>query len=160
MREKLAIAVCVLALVVVVALSFVFAVRHNPETAAASPISAGSLPEPAPTDPAESNQVVAATDPSPVAVNPDLERGRTIYVQQGCATCHAIAGSGNPRHPLDGTGDRWTTDELPHWILGTGVAADELSTAVRRRKQRYQNLSPEDLNALVTYLSSLKEAKE
>ncbi len=36
MREKLAIAVCVLALVVVVALSFVFAVRHNPETAAAS----------------------------------------------------------------------------------------------------------------------------
>ncbi len=75
-------------------------------------------------------------------------------------TCHAIAGSGNPRYPLDGTGDRWTTEELPHWILGTGVAADELSTAVRRRKQRYQSLPPEDLNALVSYLSSLKEAKE
>lgn len=159
MREKIAIAVCVLALVVVIALSFVFAVRHNPETATATPVSAGPPPEPAPTEPAESNQVVAATDPSPV-VNPDLERGRTIYGQQGCATCHAIAGSGNPRHPLDGTGDRWTKEELTHWILGTGVATDELSPAVRRRKQRYQSLPPEDLNALVTYLSSLKEAKE
>jgi mono/diheme cytochrome c family protein len=122
-------------------------VRHNPDTAVAPP------------DPGESNQVVAATDPSPV-VNPDLERGRTIYGQQGCATCHAIAGSGNPRHPLDSTGDHWTTEELPHWILGTGVAADELSTAVRRRKQRYQNLPPEDLKALVSFLSSLKEPKE
>lgn len=158
MREKIAIAVCVLALVVVVALSFLFAVRHNPETAAAPQMSVELQEQAAPTDPTESIQVVAATDPSPV-VNPDFERGRTIYGQQGCATCHAIAGSGNPRHPLDGTGGRWTTEELPHWILGTGVAADELSMAVRRRKQRYQDLPPEDLNALVSYLSSLKEAK-
>jgi hypothetical protein len=50
MREKIALAVCALALVLVVALSFVFAVRHNPDTAVAPP------------DPGESNQVVAATE--------------------------------------------------------------------------------------------------
>ena len=159
MREKIALAVCVLALVVVVALSFVFAVRHTPETVAAPPVSAGPPLEPAATDPAESNQTVAATDPGPVA-NADLGRGRKIYGQQGCATCHAIAGSGNPRHPLEGTGDRWTTEELAHWILGTGVAAGELSPAVRRRKQRYQSLPPEDLGALVGYLSSLQAPAE
>lgn len=159
MREKIAIAVCALALVVVVALSYLFAVRHNPDSDAAPQVSVELQEQAAPAEPAETSQTLAATDPSPV-VNPGLERGRTIYGQQGCATCHAIAGSGNPRYPLDGTGERWTTEELPHWILGTGVTADELSTAVRRHKQRYQSLPTEDLNALVTYLSSLKEAKE
>ena len=43
---------------------------------------------------------------------------------------------------------------------GDDAAADEFSTAVRRRKQRYQSLPSEDLNALVSYLSSLNEAKE
>jgi cytochrome c5 len=158
MREKLALAVCALALALVVTLSFLFAVRHNPETAIAQP-AAASPPEPAPTDPAESTHAVAANDQGPVA-SPDLERGHTVYGQQGCATCHAIAGQGNPRHPLDGTGARRTTEELPHWILGTGEAADELSPAVRRRKQRYQDLPPGDLNALVSYLASLKEQNE
>ncbi|HSH16895.1 MAG TPA: c-type cytochrome, partial [Verrucomicrobiae bacterium] len=108
MREKIAIAVCVLALVVVVALSYLFAVRHNPETAAAPQVAVKLQEQVAPAQPAETNQALAIPSPSPVAVNPDLERGRTIYGQQGCATCHAIAGSGNPRHPLDGTGDRST----------------------------------------------------
>lgn len=156
MREKIAIAVCLLAFVLVLALSYVFAVRHNPESAGASQGSVESRRKTGRPDTAESKREITIPDPNPVTESPDFERGRTLYERQGCSTCHSIVGIGNPRHPLDGTGDRWTTDELPHWILGTGDAAAELSTAVRRRKQRYHNLPPEDLNALVSYLSSLK----
>lgn len=138
------------------ALSYQFAVRHNPECAVATQDSVEGRGKAGPPDTAESNRESATPGPIPATDFPDFERGRTLFGRQGCATCHSIDGIGNPRHPLDGTGDRWTTDELPHWILGTGEATAELSAAVRRRKQRYQKLPPEDLNALVGYLSSLK----
>jgi mono/diheme cytochrome c family protein len=136
MREIVARLICALTVIVVLALAHVFAARHNPRSA------------------------VPATPPEPAEVRgpvpaPEIVRGRGVYAEQGCSSCHSIAGSGNPRNPLDGVGARRTRAELFEWVTGTGAVADQLSPAVVRRKERYRDLSPNDLNAVVAYLASL-----
>jgi mono/diheme cytochrome c family protein len=101
------------------------------------------LPRPAEADTGESRQ--------------EIERGRAVYLREGCATCHSIEGAGNPRYPLDGAGSHWEPDELEAWITGTGMAGEFLSPAVVRRKQGYRSLPEAELQAMVAYLSSLKE---
>jgi mono/diheme cytochrome c family protein len=133
MREVIARVVCLLTVIVVVALSHTFAEQHNPPTAVQPP----------------------APQASERAVSSDVSRGRDVYVAQGCSSCHAIAGAGNPRNPLDGVGARRTAAELRDWITGTGSAIEQLSPAVVKRKQRYQELPEAEFTALVAYLASL-----
>ena len=145
MREIIARLVCFLTVAVVLALAHVFAARHNLPRAAvtAAPVITNARPP--------------AIDTSPPVVTPppEIDRGHDVYGEQGCASCHAVAGAGNPRNPLDGVGARRTRAELFEWVTGTGVAADQLSPAVVRRKARYRELSQADLDALIAYLASL-----
>jgi mono/diheme cytochrome c family protein len=150
MRERIAKSVVVLALCALVALSYLFARSHNLEPP----------PEPRPAEPAAPPppHLESPPDPPPVELLPAreiLERGQEVYAREGCATCHSIAGTGNPRNPLDGAGDRWAPDELEAWTLGAGIAADQLPAAIIRRKQRYRALPADDLKALAAYLSTL-----
>ena len=133
MREIIARVVCFLTVVVVVALAHLFAERHNPQISVQAPASPTVAPIP----------------------SSRAARGREVYNAQGCSSCHAIAGEGNPRNPLDGVGVRRTAVELREWITGTGVAIEQLSPAVVRRKQRYQELSEAELQALVVFLGEL-----
>lgn len=163
MREKIALAVCWLTVAVVAGLSYLFAVRHNPEVVAEPvPVAVRGASNPPPTLPAVP-PVANLTEhpaPSPAVPPAEADRGRIVFGQQGCTTCHSIGGSGNPRHPLEGTGARWNAEELRQWICGTGVAAEKLSAAVRGRKQRYQDLPAEDLKLLVVYLSGLTQVEK
>jgi mono/diheme cytochrome c family protein len=141
MREILARIVCLLAALLVLTLAHVFAAKHNSRKMA------------------DVENATATAPPAPTAVaeilSPDIARGRQIYAELNCAGCHAIAGLGNPRHPLDGVGSLRNPTELRDWITGTGTAARELAASVVRRKQRYRELSAADLDALVAYLASL-----
>lgn len=147
MREIIARLVCVLTVCVVVVLSLLFASAHNPRAAAPTspPVAAPAPPAPRP------------PQPSPATAG-KIARGREVYTQQGCATCHAIGGVGNPRHPLDGVGSRHDEAQLRAWVTGTGAAAEALSGPVLKRKQRYQQLPPEDLEALIDFLTTLRAA--
>ena len=133
MREIIARVVCLLTVIVIVVLSHTFAERHNART---------DVPPPTP-------------QASERAASSEVLSGRGVYVEQGCSSCHAIAGAGNPRNPLDGVGARRTAAELRDWITGTSSALEQLSPAVLRRKQRYQELPEAELKALVAYLASL-----
>ena len=137
MREIIARLICVLTVVVVLGLAHVFAARHNPRGTV-------TIVKPA-----------EAAAPGATAPGTGGTRGREVYREQGCASCHAIAGSGNPRNPLDGVGARRSRAELLEWITGTGAASDQLSPAVVRRKERYRELSPSDSSALIAYLAGL-----
>lgn len=77
-----------------------------------------------------------------------------MFREQGCTSCHAVGGAGNPRHALDGVGARLNREELRAWTTGTGVAAERLSAMVLRRKQRYQELPDAELSALLDYLAA------
>lgn len=147
---------------VVVALSFLFATAHNPRFPAkpvrliAGPASVAAEANVA--DSNRANRIEPPPDATPTKAG-SIDRGRAVYAQQNCSTCHSIAGEGNPRHPLDGVGARWEAAELRAWIVGTGVAADILPAAIVKRKQRYQNMPEDDLTALVAFLTSLKPAR-
>jgi mono/diheme cytochrome c family protein len=83
-----------------------------------------------------------------------LDRGREVYKQQRCQTCHAIDGVGNRRYPLDGVGARLTEEQIRQWI----VAPREMDPKVRKRA--YDKLPKEDLDALVAYMRSLETPKK
>lgn len=138
MREILARIVCLLTVALVLVLAHVFAAKHNPGTSVMV-----SAPAATPSQPAT---------PAPP---PEVVRGRELYVDQGCASCHSISGAGNPRNPLDGVGARRSRVELREWITGTGAATEQLAPAVARRKQRYTSLPPGELEALVAYVATL-----
>ena len=46
-----------------------------------------------------------------------VERGKAVYPEQKCSLCHAVAGKGNPKGPLDDVGSKLTADEIRAWLL-------------------------------------------
>jgi cbb3-type cytochrome oxidase cytochrome c subunit len=125
--------------VLAILLALAFAWLQNPQ------------PAPSPATVAAVAQVVT-DDPSLV------EAGRAVYLAQGCALCHAIAGTGNPRYPLDGVGDRLSPQDLRNWTLGLGDAQGALPARAVRIKEDYRVLPADELDALVGYLASLRQA--
>jgi mono/diheme cytochrome c family protein len=150
MRERMAKGIIVLALSLLTGLSFVFARLHNRETPGAP--DSRQVGPPASSAP-EAKPGLTEADLAPA--RDTHQRGRAVYGRERCATCHSIAGEGNPRFPLDGVAARWKPEELEDWIIGSGVAADLLPTGVVRRKQRYRTLPEEDMKPLIRYLSTL-----
>lgn len=140
MRERLALLLCLLTLVLVVGLAARFARKHNP-TSAGPPPSAATAPA--------VSSVATGTDDAP---------GARLFREQGCTSCHAFRGAGNPRYPLDGVAARMGAAEVRAWITATGGAEERLAGSVVRRKQRYRDLPPAELKALVDYLSAAGHA--
>lgn len=105
-----------------------------------------------------SQNPAATTSPVAARAEPSLpaESGRAVYQAQGCASCHAIAGAGNPRYPLDGVGDRLDAVALRDWTLATGTAATLLPRRAAVMKEDYRDLGADEIDALVAYLSSLR----
>jgi len=163
MREQIARGIVFLTLVMILGLSALFAARHNRETVKPdpAPVMAPLEPSaPAPVVAEQSSTAVPAEvrEPLASATAPRVEQGRKVFTEQRCTACHSVAGEGNPRSPLDGVGALLTADELKMWTLGTGDAAESLSVATQRRKQRYRSMPESDLSALVAYLQTLKTA--
>jgi mono/diheme cytochrome c family protein len=123
----------------VIAVSAGFALIQNPGVAAPA---AGSLPQGLAAAPTEDAERLAA--------------GRKVYDQQGCASCHAIAGEGSPRSPLDGVGSTLDATQIRHYVTGDPAIADDLAPRVLAAKRAYAELPPEQLDALLAYLASLR----
>jgi mono/diheme cytochrome c family protein len=134
MRERIAIAISILTVALLVTLSALFAVRQDRELAAASP-------------PAETGTAGVAADSA---------RGRAVYLAQRCARCHSVDGAGSRRSPLDGVGARRTRAELLAWTVADAVVEDSLSPSAARAKRRYRHLPDEDIRVLITYLERLQ----
>lgn len=108
-----------------------------------------SPPEGSAAGTAAENALEAAATVTPVAAEV-LEKGKQVYRQQRCQVCHSIEGSGNRRNPLDGVGAKLTGEEVRKWI----VTPQEMDPKVRKRA--YDKLAPEELEALVAYMMSLR----
>lgn len=139
MREIAAKWVAVLIGLLIVGLAAAFAWRENTTRA--------TLPTATPASP-----------PPPVDVDPAVaQRGRGVFDDAGCARCHALEGSGNPRSPLDGVGARLTLDDIRAHIVAAPSARDGLSRSVVRAKEGYAVLPDADLEALAAWLTTLRE---
>jgi mono/diheme cytochrome c family protein len=87
-------------------------------------------------------------------------KGAKVYADQKCSTCHSIAGKGNAKGPLDDVGKKLSADDIREWIVDP-AAATAKAKATRKPPMtavaaKMKALSPDDVDALVAYLSSLK----
>jgi mono/diheme cytochrome c family protein len=82
--------------------------------------------------------------------------GEKVYGEQKCSICHAVAGKGNAKGPLDDVGSKLSADEIRAWI--TDAKAMTVKTkAPRKPEMRSYTLPKDEVDALVTYLSALKK---
>ncbi|MCL4199321.1 MAG: c-type cytochrome [Phycisphaerales bacterium] len=152
MRRRLAQILAVFTSLAILMLSALFAhvqQRGLPPAPAAAPIA--STPEDAPAvAPAQAD----ADEEDIPPVGRLVDRGRQVYQELRCSSCHSIAGSGNRRNPLDGVGSRLTRELLRRWIV------DPRSIDPKVWKPSYENLSNTDLDALVEYLTVLTDSDD
>lgn len=153
MREIIARLVAVGTVVLLIALSWQFALVQQGARPATANAPAAIRPEPTGSEAAAVQQRRTAAEEAALR-----ERGRALFAELRCAACHAIAGEGNPRFPLDGVAGRHGPAEMRHWIVGTGPAAGALSPSTRQRKGRFRALPETDLDALVAFLGTLTAA--
>lgn len=83
-----------------------------------------------------------------------IDKGKAVYEARKCALCHAIAGRGNAKGPLDKVGAKLSADDIRKWI----VSPKEMKSTTNRKPdmRAYPNLPAADLDALVAYMRSLK----
>jgi mono/diheme cytochrome c family protein len=86
-----------------------------------------------------------------------LQRGMKLYAEQKCSVCHSVAGKGNPQGPLDEVGSKLSEEQIRQWLIEPRVMAEKTKATRTPVMPEYTKLPKEDLNALVTYLSSLKK---
>src|SRR3546814_5389492 len=66
----------------------------------------------------------------PAAIADPRARGAQVYAEQGCARCHSLAGTGNPRLPLDDVARRHDAQALRQWIIAdAAVNAKQIGRA-------------------------------
>lgn len=113
---------------------------------------------PPPAGVAEARPVPAAAPPPQIV---GAEAGREVFVTRGCTSCHGV-GSGTVIGPdLKGVGARRDADWLRHW-LADPAATLRAYPSLRSWPAEYgnivmpnQNLSSDDIEALVQYLGKL-----
>jgi mono/diheme cytochrome c family protein len=91
----------------------------------------------------------------------NVAKGKQVFTDQKCSMCHAVAGQGNAKGPLDGIGSKLTADEIRQWITDPATMAAKAKAdrkpAMSTMAPRFKSMSKDDLDALVAYVSSLKK---
>lgn len=85
-----------------------------------------------------------------------ITKGIEVYGAQKCAMCHSIAGKGNAKGPLDEVGSKYSAADMKAWIVDA-VGMTAKTKAPRTPKMKNYNLPPEEVDALVAYMMSLKK---
>jgi len=141
MREKLARAVAILAVIGLGGVSVLFAeVQNRPQTTESR------------ADHTHASGPQGGQEAPPV----DTVRARTLFAELGCGGCHSVEDLGNPRNPLDGIGTRRSPASIRTWTLGEAAVADSLSPAVLRIKGTFADVPEVDLETLVSWLAGLR----
>lgn len=84
--------------------------------------------------------------------------GKRLFEALGCMRCHAVAGVGSPRSPLDDVATRRDAAALRDWIVADAGIRNQLSARALASKEDYAQLPAEQIDALVAYLQSLRNA--
>ena len=83
--------------------------------------------------------------------------GEKVFAAQKCSICHAVAGQGNKKGPLDNVGAKWSADEIRMWITQAPDMAAKAKADRKPAMKAYSALPKADVDALVAYLQTLKK---
>jgi mono/diheme cytochrome c family protein len=86
-----------------------------------------------------------------------VAQGEKLYAQHKCSMCHAIAGKGNAKGPLDEAGTKHSADELRQWLVNPQEMAVKSKSTRKPPMPSYAKLSKDDVEALVAYMQTLKK---
>lgn len=105
--------------------------------------------------PGHGHPAVSARRPARLA--PSTQRAApSFYGEQKCALCLSIAGKGKARGPLDLVGAKLSADDLKQWIVNPKEMTAKTRAERKPPMKAYPNLTPDDVDALVAYLQTLK----
>jgi mono/diheme cytochrome c family protein len=95
------------------------------------------------------------------ALAQDTAKGKEIYdaAAPKCKVCHSIGGEGNAKGSLDDVGSKLKADEIKAWMRTPKEMAEKAKAERKPPMPPYpkDKLSDADLEALTTYLLSLKK---
>jgi mono/diheme cytochrome c family protein len=92
--------------------------------------------------------------------DPRIAQGKQILgeLNPRCTLCHLIDGHGNPKGAvLDDVGSRYTVDELKSWLRTPAEMAKKHGKTRKPAMVPFPELDDQELDAVATYLSSLKK---
>lgn len=84
-----------------------------------------------------------------------VAKGQLAFGAQKCSMCHAVAGKGNAKGPLDGVGAKYKAPELRQWLVAPAEMAAKHNATRKPAMKDFSKLPAEDLDSLVAYLQSL-----
>jgi mono/diheme cytochrome c family protein len=93
---------------------------------------------------------------TPLASAQSVDKGKQVYAAQKCSVCHSVAGVGNKKGALDKVGATLSAAEIRSWITEAPAMAAKTKAERKPVMKAYSTLAPEDVDALVAYLQSLK----
>ena len=90
-----------------------------------------------------------------------IEKGKQVYegASPKCKVCHSVGGVGNPKGSLDGVGAKLKADEIKAWLRTPKEMTEKAKATRKPVMPAYpkEKLADEDLEALASYLLSLKK---
>jgi mono/diheme cytochrome c family protein len=92
----------------------------------------------------------------PAAAQDLKAKGEKLFVDQKCTLCHAIAGKGNAKGPLDEVGTKDSAADIRAWISDANAMTAKTG-ATRKPAMKQFSLEKDDVDALVAYLTTLKK---
>lgn len=99
--------------------------------------------------------VAFVTSVNTASAQSKVEQGAALFASQKCTMCHSAAGKGNPKGSLDGVAAKHKADEIKQWILDPEGMRTK-SGATRTPAMKAMKLSPDQVDALVAFIGSLK----
>ena len=83
------------------------------------------------------------------------QQGAALFTAQKCTMCHSVAGKGNPKGPLDNITAKNKAEDIRQWLADPeGMRAK--TNATRTPAMKPVKLSPDQVDALVAYLTSVQ----
>jgi len=100
--------------------------------------------------------IVMAAWTMPAAAQGDAAKGQELFAAQKCSMCHAVAGKGNAKHPLDGAGAKLDEAMVRLWLTDPKAAEAKSGKKAMPPMKSFKSLPAADIDALVAYVMSLK----
>jgi mono/diheme cytochrome c family protein len=101
--------------------------------------------------------VVALITTAAPAVAQGAAAGQKVFEAQRCSLCHAVAGKGNAKGPLDDVASRLSAADLKLWLTDPAAMAKKHNATRKPPMKSFASLPAADVDALVAYLQTLKK---